>query len=69
MPLSNWDKANLHKIMAGHGDWTTAQVLRFIALMASKNRLVYAKLKGIFPEECRAYEWWWMNDADEKFDG
>jgi len=67
MPLSDYDKTHLHDIMAGEGDWTSAELLRFIALMASKSRPTFEKLARAFPEEARAYEWWYDHRADEPF--
>jgi hypothetical protein len=55
MAMSNFDKANIGKIINGRGDWFTCELLRLIAKATPDNR---AKLASAFPEEVAAYENW-----------
>jgi len=56
--ISDHDKANIGNIVAGHGDWFTALLLRLINKADSSNR---ARLAIGFPEEVKAYEEWESN--------
>jgi len=58
MPLSEFDKRHLGDLIAGHGDWFTAKLLRLIAKADHENR---EKLRLGFPEEVAAYERWLMD--------
>lgn len=53
MPLSEYDREEIESILAGEGDWFTAQLLRLIAKADYENR---AKLAVVFPEEVREVE-------------
>ena len=53
--MSEFDKANVGRILAGHGDWFTAKLLRLIAKADLHNRELL--WKG-FPEEVATYENW-----------
>jgi hypothetical protein len=53
--MSAFDKANIGKIIGGHGDWFTAELLRLIAKSVAENR---ERLRIAFPEEVAAYESW-----------
>lgn len=53
MALSEFDRENLKGILAGEGDWFTAQLLRLIAKSDSINR---ERLRAVFPEEVRAWQ-------------
>lgn len=54
--MNEHDKAHIDDIMAGYGDWFTAELLRLIAKADAENR---NKLRLGFPEEVAAYEWWY----------
>jgi hypothetical protein len=49
------DKESIEKILHGHGDWFTAQLLRLIMKADSGN---LERLRLGFPEEVAAYEHW-----------
>ena len=64
--LSDYDLANLHYIMEGGGDWTSAKLLRFIREFAAyADGRNWARMQHAFPEHCAAYEWWYQHRADE----
>ena len=54
--LSRFDIEHIHDIMAGHGDWFSAQLLRLIAHADLSNR---NRLRGSFPNHVALYEWWY----------
>ena len=62
--ISDYDRAHIGSILAGEGDWFTAQLLRLIAKADSTNRM---KLSVAFPEEVKAYEEW--RDTDHSLIG
>ena len=62
MPLSDYDRQVLGDIVAGHGDWFTAHLLRLIAKADNENR---DRIRAGFPEEVAAYEWWHSHGEDE----
>lgn len=51
--ISDFDKDNVANILAGEGDWFTAQLLRLIAKADLKNREL---LRKGFPEEVAVFE-------------
>lgn len=53
--ISEYDRANMADIIAGHGDWFSAQLLRLIAKADLENR---EKIRSAFPEHVEAYERW-----------
>jgi hypothetical protein len=53
--ISDYDRANIGNIIAGGGDWFTAQLLRLIAKADKQNR---EKLRLSFPDEVAAFEAW-----------
>jgi len=53
--MSDFDRAHIGDLVAGHGDWFTAQLLRLCA-KADENNL--AKLRLAFPEEVQAFINW-----------
>jgi len=53
--ISEHDKAHMDDIMAGYGDWFSAELLRLIAKADLTNR---DKLRQVFPEHLEAYEKW-----------
>lgn len=57
--ITDYDKAHMADILAGHGDWFTAQLLRLIAKADRTNR---ERIRKGFPAEVEAYEKW---DAGE----
>lgn len=57
--ISDFDRAHIGDIVAGGGDWFTAELLRLIAKADSNNR---ERLRSAFPEEVAAYEEWWSGD-------
>lgn len=55
MPLSTYDIGNIESIMAGHGDWFTARLLRLIAKADDGNR---ERIRLGFPDEVALFEKW-----------
>lgn len=53
--ISDYDKEHIGEIIAGHGDWFTAQLLRLMHKADSEN---FAKLAVCFPKEALAYSKW-----------
>ncbi len=51
MEMSDYDKANIREILAGHGDWYGAYLIRLIA-KADNNNL--RKLVRVYPDEVKA---------------
>lgn len=51
--LSDYDKENIGYILAGHGDWFSAKLLRLIAKADYENK---EKLRREFPEHVKVYE-------------
>lgn len=51
--LSDYDRANLDKILAGHGDWFSAKLMRLIMKADKENR---SRLRLGFPDHVQAYE-------------
>jgi len=59
MPLSQFDRENIGEIVAGHGTWFTAILIRLIARADAVNR---ARLAKAFPEEVEAYKKWYHGE-------
>lgn len=53
--LSPFDAENVGSILAGSGDWFSAQLLRLIAKADDKN---LALLRSVYPTHVAAYEKW-----------
>lgn len=53
--ISEYDREHMADILAGHGDWFTAHLLRLIAKADALNR---AKLRSVYTEEVEAFEEW-----------
>lgn len=53
--ISDYDRMHIGDIVAGGGDWFTAQLLRLIAKADKSNR---EKLRVAFPDEVAAFEAW-----------
>jgi hypothetical protein len=53
--ISEYDETHMDDIMAGHGDWFTAQLLR---LCAKADELNLAKLRLGFPDVVLAFQRW-----------
>lgn len=53
MTLSSHDKANVGRILAGYGDWFSAELLRLIAHADKQNR---ERLWRVYPDHVEAYE-------------
>ena len=49
-------------ILAGYGDWFSAQLLRLIAKADYNNR---ERLRTAFPEHVQAYEDWFLSDKSD----
>ena len=61
--LSDYDRANVQKILNGHGNWFSAQLLRLIAKSDTEHK---EKIRLGFPEVVEAYEnWYWKIDIKE----
>lgn len=54
--ISDYDREHLGDIIAGHGDWFTAQLLRLMHKADSEN---FMKLAVSFPKEALAYTKWY----------
>ena len=55
MMISDFDKAHVGEILAGNGDWFTAQLLR---LCAEANEGNLERIRAGFPETVDAYLAW-----------
>jgi hypothetical protein len=62
--ISQYDRDNLEDILAGHGSWFTAQLLRLIAKADDSNR---DRLRAGFPAEVEAYERWYFKDSYDTY--
>ena len=51
--LSDYDKAHMADILAGHGDWFSAELMRLIMKADFENR---ARLRLAFPDHVEAYD-------------
>lgn len=51
--ISEYDKVHIADILAGHGDWFTAELLRLCAKADFSNK---EKLRKGFPDEVAAFE-------------
>lgn len=60
--LSDFDKAKMGDILAGMGDWFSAELLRLIAKADSENREL---LRLGFPDHVLAYELWSRGEGEE----
>ena len=60
MPINDYDRAHIEDIVAGHGDWFTAKLIRLIAKADPHNRNL---LRMGFPEEVEAYEDWCLRGS------
>jgi hypothetical protein len=60
--LSDFDRAHVGEILAGSGDWFSAELLRLIAKADPDNR---AKLRLGFPEHVQAYLVWYTREEAE----
>lgn len=60
--ISDFDKANMADILAGNGDWFTAELLRLIAKADFENK---AKIRLGFPEVVQAYDAWMESGDDD----
>lgn len=65
MSLSQFDKENIGDIVAGHGSWFTAQLIRLVAKADVINR---ARLAKAFPEEVEAYKKWYYGKQETHAD-
>lgn len=64
LELSDYDRAHVHDIMAGKGDWFSAKLLRFIR-DSQPDRRNLERLRAAYPDHVAAAEWWWNNRADQ----
>jgi hypothetical protein len=62
--LSAHDRERMTDIMAGYGDWFSAQLLRLIAKADVENR---ARLRLAFPDHVEAFEAWHMSMTVEEY--
>lgn len=53
--ISDYDRANMGKIVAGHGDWFSARLLRLIVKSDAVNLEI---LRSVYPKHVQAYEEW-----------
>ena len=54
--ISEHDKENIGEILAGYGDWFSADLIRLIAKADAQNR---ARLARVFPDHVQAYLDWY----------
>jgi pyridoxal/pyridoxine/pyridoxamine kinase len=59
--VSGHDREKIDDIMAGYGDWFSAQLLRLIAKADHENM---ARLRLAFPDHVEAYETWMRGPHD-----
>jgi len=65
MPLTDFDKNNIDRIMSGEGtSWYTAQLLRLMAKADTEN---LTKLAYVYPEEFIAFCNWKWNGVPARF--
>lgn len=62
--LDTYERANVHRILAGHGEWFSARLLRFIKESAPDRRNL-ERLRLAFPDHVEAVRWWADHRADE----
>lgn len=53
--MSDFDRAHVGDLIAGHGTWFTAKLLRLCAAADSQN---LEKIRAAFPDEVEAYLDW-----------
>jgi hypothetical protein len=53
--ISQWDIDHFDDIIAGHGDWFTAQLIR---LIHKADQINFQKLFEAYPAECTIYIRW-----------
>lgn len=53
--ISDYDRMHIGDLLAGHGDWFTAQLLRLCAKADADN---LERIRQGFPEEVAAYLAW-----------
>ena len=54
--VSDFDREHMEDIVAGYGDWFSAELLRLIVKADSENREL---LRKVFPVHVKAYEDWY----------
>lgn len=59
--ITDYDRANMDRIMAGYGDWFTAKLLRLMAKADAEN---LDRLRQVYPEEVQAWVDWYYRDRD-----
>lgn len=62
--LSSFDIDRLGHILAGEGDWFSADLLRLIAKADPQNR---AALRTIYPQHVEAFEKWSRTPARKEY--
>lgn len=60
--LSSFDQDHIGDILAGMGDWFSAQLMRLIAKADREN---LARLELAFPDHVAAYRNWMKGDDDD----
>lgn len=55
MSVSDYDRAHIGEIVAGHGTWFSAHLYRLIAKADKVNR---ERIRLIYPEHVEAFEAW-----------
>lgn len=53
--LTSYDRAHMADVLAGHGDWFSAELMRLIAKADFENK---ARLRLAFPDHVQAYDDW-----------
>jgi len=51
--LSNFDRENMDRLLAGYGDWFSAKLMRLIMKADRENK---ERLRIAFPDHVQAYE-------------
>jgi hypothetical protein len=60
--LSDFDRKNMSRILAGYGDWFSAKLMRLIVKADAENR---ERLRLAFPDHVEAYERYLRGEDDE----
>lgn len=62
--LSDFDRANVGRLIGGHGDWFSAYLIRLVKRADFENR---QRLRAAYPEHVMAVEAWELERSDHDF--
>jgi len=60
--LSNFDRENMEELLAGHGDWFSAKLMRLIMKADRENK---ERLRLAFPDHVQAYDDYVRGDNED----